>query len=211
MFSACLCVLCVPKQFLASQDVRFVEVGRPAQTVEREDDGERHRHLGRGDDDHEHREELALEVAGAEARESDQVEVGGVQHQLHAHEDVDRVAPGEDAEHPQREQRRRDDQIMLEPDHACFFRRTIMAAPIKATRSRIDAASKGSRYWPMNSRPTSAVVTLGGRPGPVAHCVRTATKMTITNSPEATMMPARNCVTSLRRSRSESLWVSITP
>ena len=79
--------------------------------------------------------------ARAEAREGHQVQVGRVQDQLDAHEHVHRVAPGEDAEQAEREEGGGDDQVVVEADHrashASFRRRTIMAAPMRATSSRI--------------------------------------------------------------------------
>ena len=57
----------------------------------------------------------------------------------------------------------------------------------------------------------SAVVAAGGRPGPVAHRVFTAVSASSPKVPAHTNSPGRNCVTSLRRSRSYSLCVSITP
>ncbi len=65
----------------------------------------------------------------------------------------------------------------------------------------MEAASKGSRYWPRKSRPISFVVGAGGRATPI-HWVRTAVAERMTKSPTATMTPGANWVVSVFRSRS---------
>ena len=62
-------------------------------------------HLGGGHDHHEEGGHLPVEVA-VHAGERDEREVAGVEHELHAHEHDDRVAPGEHADRADREQDR---------------------------------------------------------------------------------------------------------
>src|SRR5207247_11072728 len=136
------------------------------------------------------------------ARNRCEIEVSRVEHHLDPHQHVHRVAAGEDAQHAEGEEGGGDHQVVREGDHASFFRRTIMAAPMSATSSRIEAASKGSRNGPMNISPMFRVVGAGVRGGPVAHSVWTAMAVRMTKMPPAMRGPAQGCVISLRRSRS---------
>src|SRR4051794_8772836 len=94
---------------LVLQQARVVDRGRAAGAEDRHDDREADHHLGGGDHHHEERGDLAVEVA-VHAGEGDQRQVRGVQHQLHAHEHHDRVAPGQHPNAADREQDRRQHQ-----------------------------------------------------------------------------------------------------
>src|SRR4029450_11583969 len=123
--------------------------------------------------------QLPAQVAGGVAREGDQVDVGRVEDQLDAHQHVHGIAAREQAEHAEREQARRQHEVVLEADTALLRRRTIMAAPISATSSSTEAASNGSRYSRRNSRPIAAVVGAGIRARP-GHSVLSATAVSTT-------------------------------
>src|SRR6478735_5031481 len=76
------------------QQAGVVDRGRAPGPEDGHDDREPDHDLGRGHHHHEEGGDLAVEVAVL-LGEGDQREVGGVEHQLDAHEDHDRVAPGE--------------------------------------------------------------------------------------------------------------------
>src|SRR5690606_30044779 len=94
------------------QEVRVVDRGRPAGTVDGHDDREADDDLGGGDDHDEEGRDLSVEVAVL-ARDADEREVRGVEHELDAHEHDDRVAPHEDADGTDREQHRRQGQVFV--------------------------------------------------------------------------------------------------
>ena len=108
--------------------------------------------LGCGDHDHHEREDLAL-LAVEETAVGDQRNVGGVEHQLDAHEDNDRVAPDEHAHGADREQERGEPeqerkQIWIQ--HLLALRHRLerlvrYTAPMAATSRSIEVISKGSR------------------------------------------------------------------
>ena len=96
--------------------------------IERYDDGETHCDLRRGHGDDEKDKNLRVVVGNsggveAEAREGNEREVGGVQHQLERHEDDDDVAPQEHAGETDREKQTADDEIMAQCYHAIFLAR----------------------------------------------------------------------------------------
>src|SRR5512137_699452 len=93
-----------------SHQVRGADVDGLEGVEDAQDDGQSHRGLGRGQDHHEEREGLAGHAADHEAVEGDEVHVGGVEHELDAHQDGHRVAPGEHREEPAREEQRGDGQ-----------------------------------------------------------------------------------------------------
>src|SRR3954454_13118518 len=84
------------------QQVGVVDRGGPPGAVDRHDDGEADHDLGRGDDHHEEGHDLAVDRPGG-AREGDQRQVHGVEHQLHAHEHDDGVAPDQHPDGADRE------------------------------------------------------------------------------------------------------------
>jgi len=78
--------------------------------------------LGRREHDHEDREDLRVEPAAVPA-EPDEVDVAGVEHQLDADQDADRVPARDDSHHADAEQRRGESEIVVEPDaHASPLR-----------------------------------------------------------------------------------------
>src|SRR5659263_152597 len=90
-----------------------VEGRRPAGSVNGHDDREPHHDFGGGDDHDEERHDLTVQVA-VHAGEGDQAEVGGVEHQFHAHEGDDRVAPDEHGGAADREQDHGEHQVVGE-------------------------------------------------------------------------------------------------
>src|SRR6478672_2089878 len=92
------------------QEAGVVDRGRATGPEDGHDDGEPDHDLGGGDDHHEEGGDLSVEVAVLPG-EGDQREVRGVEHQLHAHEHHDRVAPGEDPDTADREQDRREHDV----------------------------------------------------------------------------------------------------
>ena len=96
--------------------VRLGGVDRAEGPEELEHDGERDDRFGRRQHDAEEGEDLAVELAGPEAREGDQVEERRVQHQLDPHEDGHRVPPRDQAVEPEGEQEARHDEVVAESD-----------------------------------------------------------------------------------------------
>src|SRR5262245_17013796 len=86
---------------LALEEVDLVHVHRLLETEHVDDDGETDRDLGSRDSHDEEHEDLAVERVHR-ARERDEREIRGVQHELDRHEDDERVAAHEhpdDADH----------------------------------------------------------------------------------------------------------------
>src|SRR5664280_1098901 len=79
----------------------------PTDAAERDDDAEADGGFRGRDRDHEHGEHLSGEVPEL-AGERDEVEVGGVEDQLDAHQDGDEVPPHRHADDAEREQRERE-------------------------------------------------------------------------------------------------------
>src|SRR6185312_13730432 len=161
-----------------------------------EHDGERDRRLRRREHDDEQREHHAADGAGDEVRERHEVERRGVEDELDAHEDGDRVAPRGHGEEAEREQRRRHDEEMLEADHgasfrvargscgsrgSCVARRAITIAPTSAMSSTSDASSNGKSSSCRNASPSRAV-SGAGTASVVGHGVCTATRAHNANS-----------------------------
>src|ERR1700730_753085 len=78
------------------QQVRIVHRGGPAGPEDRGQDGQADDDLRGGHHHHEERDDLPVEVA-VHPRERDEGQVDRVQHQLHGHEDDDRVPAGQHA------------------------------------------------------------------------------------------------------------------
>src|SRR5262249_1316258 len=100
---------------------------------ESDDDRQADGGLARRDRQHEQGEDLADEITHVR-RERHQVHVAGGQHQLDRHQDDDHVlAVDEDAEDAEREQDRRDGEIVPESDrHAPSFLRRPAKSPTAA-------------------------------------------------------------------------------
>src|SRR5579862_1660891 len=93
--------------------------GHPA-AGQRDHEAEPDDHLGRGHRHDDQREDLARGLAHL-ARERDQRQVAGVQHDLDREQQHDRAAPGEHAEQTDPEQHRRDADEPLDADvHQCL-------------------------------------------------------------------------------------------
>src|SRR5438270_8074992 len=132
-----------------AQEVGLFHVDGAEGLVDGQHDREAHRRLRRGQDDHEDAEDLAGEMAGPfhEMVEGDEVHVRGVQDQLHAHQDADGVAPGDDGDHSQGEEDRADDEEVRQTDAghditsevSLISLRAITTAPIRAARSTTEA------------------------------------------------------------------------
>src|SRR4029079_12581262 len=92
--------------------VVFVDERGLLVAVDRDDDREADRRLGRGDADDHQGDDRALDgETGHERPERDDRQVGGVEHQLDRHEHADRVAAREEPEHADREQEAREDEV----------------------------------------------------------------------------------------------------
>src|SRR4051812_26767068 len=100
----------ISARLLVLQQAGVVDGGRAPGPEDGHDDREPDDDLGGGHHHHEERRDLAVEVAVLPG-EGDQRQVGGVEHQLHAHEDHDRVAPGQDPDAADREEDAREDDV----------------------------------------------------------------------------------------------------
>src|SRR5712671_444637 len=87
----------------ALEQIDVLKVHRLTVAEYRDDDGEPDGRFGRRDSHYEYDEHLARR--SVKARERDERQVDGRQHQLHAHEDDDRVAVNENADHSDDEER----------------------------------------------------------------------------------------------------------
>src|SRR5262245_18991130 len=95
--------------------VVLVDERRPLVAEDRDDDREADGRLGGGDGhDHERDHGAVRAERRHERAERDDRKVDRVEHQLDRHQHADRVAPGEEPEHPDPEQDRRDDEVGVE-------------------------------------------------------------------------------------------------
>ena len=104
--------------------------------------------FGGGDHDHEKCRGMADHVLLL-AREGEERQVGGVQHQLDAHEHHQGIAANQNAKHPHAEQDRRENQVMVGGYHERFFQIRDLAtttAPTIATSSKRETTSNGRTY-----------------------------------------------------------------
>src|SRR5580704_11263783 len=109
---------------------------RAAVAVINHQDGEADRRLGGRDREHEERKNLADDVAETRG-EGHEIDVDRKQDQLDRHQDDDDIlAVEEDAENPEREQERRNNQIMAEADGHC----TVSCSPWPERTFRISIA-----------------------------------------------------------------------
>src|SRR5437867_9474560 len=102
---------------LATEQVEAVRLDGPANAEDRDDDRQPDRDLGDRDGDGEEREDEPRHVP-VEARERDEVDVDGVEHQLDPEQDADCVATGQDTEEADREHERPQDQVRRTTDHS---------------------------------------------------------------------------------------------
>src|SRR4051812_17692750 len=139
-----------------------------------DDDRETHGGLGGGHGDHDERERVSGQIA-PHAREREQRDVGGVEHELDAHQDDQRVAPDEHADDADQKQHGGEHQEVPVADiphqiaHAtppsdrafagasssAWRGLAIAIAPTTATRSKIEIASNGNRPPLNRSVPTA--------------------------------------------------------
>src|SRR5215213_9589621 len=143
--------------FLALEVRRLVELRRLAQAVEGDQDAQPHRRLARGHGDGEDREDLSGQIREL-IRERDQVQVHRVEHQLDRHQHGDHVLARGDPEDADGEEQAREHQIVrsrhLEHEspsrrkqRKIYCRRPSTTAPIIAISRKIEAISKGRRFW----------------------------------------------------------------
>src|SRR5437899_11176403 len=95
----------------ALQQIDVVGVDRLPAAEDRDDDRETDRHLGCGDDQREEDDDLTAD-AGQCVGERDEREVRRVEHQLDAHEHHERVLSHQQADGADREQDRREDEVV---------------------------------------------------------------------------------------------------
>src|SRR5438876_1717206 len=124
------------------EQVDVLEIQRLAVAVNGEDDREADGGLGGRDRHHEEHEYLAGDAEPL--RQRHEREVYGVEHQLDAHEDHDRVPTQQHAGDAQREQHGRDEEGGSEQHHSLRLART--TAPTMAASSRTLVISNGTRY-----------------------------------------------------------------
>src|SRR5262245_27623258 len=102
---------------LATEQVETVRLDGPANAEDRDDDGQPDGDLGDRDGDREEREDQPDDVA-AEARERNLVDVDGVEYELDAEQDADRVPARQDAEQADGEDQGGQREVRREPDHS---------------------------------------------------------------------------------------------
>src|SRR6266511_2920917 len=162
-----------PVAFRASsplEQVDVVDAGRRALAEDGHQDAEADDHLGGGDHHHEEGQDLPVQVA-VQLGEGDERQVDGVQHQLHAHEHHDGVAPDEHSGHADGEQQRRQHQVPARLDsHGTGSSSrapslgpapSLAAGEVRATRSR-SRSPRSTWRLPSTSAPTAA--TTSSRP-----------------------------------------------
>src|SRR5438105_12027742 len=142
-------------RLLQLQRVELVDVDGSAAAEDGDDDGQSDGGLGGGGgDDEEHRRVPGEEASHrrirhqGKAREGKEGEIDGVEHQLDAHQDDDRVPPQDHAGGAEREQQRRQDEVVLglvgvEEVHQIFPLATTTAATT-ATSNSSEVISNGS-------------------------------------------------------------------
>ncbi len=120
-------------------------------------DGQGHGCFRRREHDHERGHDLAVDSVLHVAGKGYEIDIGGVEHELDAHEDPDGIAARHHGKQAESEQHRTDGQEMRQPDvHDCtsvspfsgssssnFCSRIRMAAPIMAASSTRDTYSNG--------------------------------------------------------------------
>src|SRR5215213_4918371 len=165
---------------------QLVDVDRQAAAEDRHDQAEADGDLAGRDDHHDQREDLAVAVP-VHARERDEREVGGVEHQLDAEQDHERVAPHEHAAGPDREDQRRDHEVPLHA-HRCGSPPASIMVPAGA-----------SMRVPASPRITSPTEISRGSSRPLRRRARmTAPTAAMSSSSDATSNATRNFVRNRR-------------
>src|SRR5215216_7145071 len=127
--------------------------------------------LGGGDRDDVQGEDLAIDVAVHEG-ERDEVEVHGVENELHRHQHHHGVAPGEHAEHADAEQDRAEQEEVRRQHAQSFLARTM--APIAAASRMNEIARNGTRYVDSTSSEIASVL-VGPRSGSLSSPTKSTT------------------------------------
>src|SRR5437764_5121082 len=124
---------------------------------QRDENGQPHGSLGRGNGHHEKDEDETVELMELPGV-GDERQVRGVHHQLDAHEHRDAVLPRQEAADADGEEDRAEDQEPARRDHratACPPRPLSSSAPTIAASSRIDTISNGKMYASNSATPTA--------------------------------------------------------
>src|SRR5262245_14463996 len=123
------------------EEVDLVDVGRALETEQGDDDREPRRGFRGGERHDEEDVDLGLGSAGL-ARERDEGQVRGVEHELDAHQNRDRAATHQDTDDADREEHggEEEDEARVDQDSLFLARST---APTIATMSRSEIASNG--------------------------------------------------------------------
>src|ERR1700722_6093490 len=151
--------------FSPFQHVHFVGEQRFAIAEKRQNDSQADGGFSSCCRDDKNCEYLAVHVA-EHVREGDQVNVHRVQNQFDGHQNDDDVSTREHAVHADGDQRESGPKKIIYGNHYTL-RFAITTAPIMATRSKIDAISKGSIKRPKSASATASVFfgrTSGIRP-----------------------------------------------
>src|SRR5690606_18592279 len=111
-----------------------------------EDDRQGHGYTCRCQHDGKERESLATVVLRVIPPESDEVEDGGVDHQLDADQYHDGITASHDGIHTNGKQARADNEEMGKRNHGLSSFRVRWAAPTNAIMSNTEITSKGNRY-----------------------------------------------------------------
>src|SRR5207302_2726895 len=109
-------------------------------------------------DGHDKYDEHLSERTTVQLRQRDEAQIDRVEHQLHGHEDDERVAPSEHADDADREQHRTVEQGL--GDHARTLRLARTTAPTIATSSSTLVSSNASR-WSVNRTCATGATALG--------------------------------------------------
>src|SRR5712692_3226788 len=111
---------------------------------QRDDDGQAHSGFGRGHDQHEEHEDLAVHVPEI-AAESNQLQVGRIEHQLNRHEDVEQVAAQDHARQAGDEQHRRHRQRVIKRDaHPWCAATASSGSSVPPSRARVSASNSSA-------------------------------------------------------------------
>src|SRR5581483_3466887 len=133
---------------LQLHEVGVVDRGRVTGAEDTHDDGQADHDLGGGDHHGEEGDDLPVQVA-VQPGEGDQGQVGGVEHELDAHEENDGVAPDEDARGADGEEQRREIEVV---DRVHFS--TSRGAAGSELPGSVPASRRGSRpRWTGGLRP----------------------------------------------------------
>src|SRR5580698_9727660 len=103
------------RQSLAMQRPHIIHIHIPRGTERGDDDGESDRGFSGGDGNDEEGEDLS-DVLQPKPRERNQQEIGGVEHELDAHQHDERIAPHDHAQHTDKEHDGRERDVVVDGD-----------------------------------------------------------------------------------------------